>query len=82
MIEQPHITLVPLAMVTVTEEGIYAPSRLQQPRPVSYSEFLDRFADHPKVISVSFAPDGKSDPQQLTAYGFGMDCWYLAEVAQ
>lgn len=71
------ITLQPIAMVTPTREGIYAPSRLKQPKTIDYQEFLKKYADYSRPIPVSFAADGKSNPQIVTAYGFGLDCWYI-----
>lgn len=65
------VTLQPVAMITPTKEDIYAPSRIQQPKTIPYIEFLRKYADSPKLIKVSFDPDGKSNPQSITAYGFG-----------
>lgn len=73
------VTLTPLAMVTPNGQGVYAPSRLRQPKEIEY-KFIKRYADHPRRILVSFEPDGVSNPQVMTAYGFGLDCWYLAEA--
>jgi|GEM_PF-1105235 len=71
------ITLQPIAMITPNQQGIYAPSRLEQPKTIDYKQFLKKYADHPRPIKVSFEPDGKSLPQVITAYGFGLDCWYI-----
>lgn len=71
------VTLQPIAMVTPTAEDIYAPSRISKSKQISYVEFLAKYSDHPRPIMVSFAPDGKSNPQPTTAYGVGMDCWYI-----
>ncbi len=72
-----QITLQPIAMVTPTREGIYAPSRLEQSKTIDYQEFLKKYADRPRPIKVSFVADGKSNPKIVTAYGFDMDCWYI-----
>lgn len=72
-----QVTLQPIAMVTPTKEGIYAPSRVSQSKTIDYEEFLEKYADHCKTIRVSFAADGKSNPETVTAYGFGLDCWYI-----
>ena len=71
------VTLTPLAMVRPNSKGIYAPSRLRQPKTISYQEFLKRYADHPMQMSVSFELDGVSNPQTVTGYGFGLDCWWM-----
>jgi hypothetical protein len=69
--------LQPIVMVTPTRECIYAPNRLELPREIPEREFVEKYADHPIMILVSFEPDGKSNPQQVTAYGHGLDCWYI-----
>lgn len=71
-----NITLQPIAIVAFTTEIIYAPSRLRKPKTMSYQDFL-RYADYGLGIQVSFEPDGKSNPQNITAYGVGCDCWYI-----
>lgn len=73
------VTLQPIAMVTPTKECIYAPSRIKQSKVIPYTEFLEKYADNFKLIKVSFEPDGKSNPQSITAYGFGLDCWYIVQ---
>ena len=76
------ITLTPIAMITPSRRSIYAPSRLEQPRQISQADFLARYADNPRSILVSFAPDGASDPQRVTAYGCGLDCWWIVGEAR
>jgi len=71
------ITMQPIAMIRPTRECIYAPCRLSPVREISNAEFLEKFADRPHVIQVSFEPDGVSNPQPVTAYGFGLSCWYI-----
>lgn len=71
------ITLTRIAMVVPTAQGIYAPSRIDKPRQITEAEFMTRYADQPHIIQVSFEPDGKSNPQPITAYGFGLDCWWI-----
>jgi len=73
------IRLIPVSMVAPTAEFVYAPSRLQQPKEITYGEFLCRYADHPHVMLVSFAEDGCSNPQQVTAYGYGLDAWWIVD---
>ena len=70
------VTLQHVAMVVPTAEFIYAPDGWPA-KELDYTEFLEKFADRPHVVQVSFADDGFSDPQPMTAYGFGLDCWYI-----
>lgn len=44
---------------------------------ITYQEFLTKYSDHSRLIKVSFAPDGKSNWQSVTSYGFGMDCRWI-----
>ena len=69
--------LQPIAMVTSNAAGVYAPSRLQKSKKISEQEFLKRYADYGRSVKVSFAADGVSDPQPVTAYGRGLDCWWI-----
>jgi hypothetical protein len=62
------LILRPLTMRRFNSEGVYAPSRLRRPQSLSYEAFLARYADYPGEILVSFAPDGFSRPERLTAY--------------
>ena len=71
------VTLIPIAMVTPTRESIYAPSRISKPRVIGRAEFMLKYSDHPRQIKVSFEADGKSNWQEITAYGFGPDAWYI-----
>lgn len=71
------IILIPIAMVRPTHDFIYAPSRHRPIKEIDYSEFVNHYADHPRSIKVSFAPDGVSEPQPVTAYGFGLDAWRI-----
>lgn len=79
VVQTNTVTLQPLAMVTPTRKGIYAPSRIGKKRIITQVEFLIEFADNPRPLKVSFEPDGKSNPQIVTAYGNGLDCWYIVE---
>jgi len=76
------VTLQPIAMLTPTRECIYAPSGLRPPETISYRKFLTQLADRPISIMVSFEPDHKSNPQAITAYGFGCSCWYIVVSIQ
>lgn len=67
------ITLIRIAMVR-PNAGVYAPGPQRQ---ITEDEFMVRYADNPHVVQVSFEPDGVSNPQPVTAYGFGFDCWWI-----
>lgn len=69
----------PITMVRPTRDFIYTPSRLRPSKEIEYSEFVERYADHPRNIKVSFDEDGISNPQPTTAYGFGLDAWWIVE---
>lgn len=71
------VTLQPIAMRVPNRAGVYAPSRLLDTKKISENEFMSKFADNPRVIQVSFKDDGISNPQCITAYGRGLDCWYI-----
>lgn len=60
------VTLIPIAMVTPTEESIYAPSRIRPSVEVDEGKYT-RVQD----ILVSFAPDGKSDAAPVPTYVAG-----------
>jgi hypothetical protein len=73
-----RIKMARVAMLRPSRECIYAPSRLQPAqKTIPYTEFLERYADYPRVIQVSFADDCLSNAQPVTAYGRGLDCWYI-----
>lgn len=69
--------LKPITMRVPNSSGIYAPSKIQASREISQQEFLNKFADYPRHILVSFELDGLSNPQRVTAYGRGLDCWWI-----
>ena len=62
------IILKPIAQITPTTEGVEAPSRLQEDFEVSQKQFTEEYADSAQAGKVSFAKDGKSDPQTVTTY--------------
>lgn len=69
--EMNTITLIPLAIRK--PGGGYTLSKNREPKRVTMEYFLTRFADNPRVITVSI--DGHTKP--ITAYGFGLDCWWI-----
>lgn len=71
------ITLIPIAMVTLTSDDIYTPSRIIQSRTITNDEFMRQYANSSLQLLVSFSADGKSNPQSITAYSPGLDCWFI-----
>ena len=71
------VRLQPISMIRPTRENIYAPCRLRKIKEIGQVEFLANYADHACTIQVSFEEDGISNPQPITAYGSGLDCWYI-----
>lgn len=73
------VTLQPIAMIRPNSRRVYAPSRINPMKEMSESEFFKRYLERgrPRGIWVSFEPDGVSNPQLTTAYGLGLDCWYI-----
>jgi len=72
------IKLLPLAMRVPNSQGIYAVSKLYPIKELSVDDF-EKYT--PQSINVSFSADDISNPQMMIAYGYGLDCWYLAEFA-
>lgn len=75
------VTLTPVAMVVPNEAGVYALSRIRKPKQITEKKFNERYASNPIDILVSFAPDGVSEPQTITGYGYGLDAWYILQNA-
>lgn len=79
------VILQPLAMLIPNQHGIYQPSRLRPKKEITYREFLAKFAGRPRRIQVyldSTIVDSDrllSGSNMMTAYGFGLDCWYLVD---
>ena len=73
----PIYKLTPLAMRIPNRQGIYGLSKLQVPKMLTWYEFTANYTS--SDILVSQEPDGISNPETMTAYGFGLDCWYLVE---
>jgi len=71
------IKLQPVAMRVPTSNFVYAISKLEKPQTLPMEKFLNRYADHSRQILVSFDEDGYSNPVGVTAYGLGLDCWYI-----
>jgi hypothetical protein len=78
------VILQPIAMRVPNRYGIYSPSKLKPKREISYREFLSCYADHSRKIRVCFdeTPSASTIFQRselITAYGSGLDCWYIVE---
>ncbi len=81
-IKERTVVLQPVAMVIPNRHCVYSPSRLRSPKEISYAEFLTRYADHPHKMRVCFdeVPSAKTvlcRSETVTAYGNGLDCWYI-----
>lgn len=76
------VVLQPLAMTVPNRHGIYSPSKLEPKKEISYKIFLAQYADYPQKIRVCFDEAFSSEAllqksEWVTAYGFGLDCWYM-----
>jgi hypothetical protein len=76
------VILQPVTMRVPNTHGIYSPSKLRPLKAVSYEEFLSCYAIHPRGIRICL--DETASPatifqksKLITAYGFGLDCWYI-----
>lgn len=69
------VLLVPLAMTRPNAEGIYSLSQYRQPKSVTVAEWQ---AYNPCQIKIG-SPDKW---RWATAYGRGLDCWYIAVAGQ
>lgn len=79
------VILQPVVMRIPNRHGIYSPSKFTPKKEISYEKFLSRYADHPRRIRICFdeipSPDTLLQKSELvTAYGFGLDCWYIITV--
>lgn len=73
-----EVVLRKIAMIRPSLSCIYAPSRIEtEPKIIPYQEFLRKYADYPREIPVSFDEDGISNPTPTTAYGYGLDVWWI-----
>lgn len=68
--------LIPLAMRRPTKNFVYGKSKYRPEKTITDAEFAGYGANE---MLVSLEDDGVSNPQQVTAYGRGLDAWYLAE---
>ena len=79
------VILQPVTMRIPNSTGVYSPSQLRPVKEISYQEFLTRYADHPIGIWVCFdeTPSSSTILERsvlTTAYGIGLDCWYIVEA--
>lgn len=70
------VKIIPVAMVKPNRACIYAPSRIRQSFWTKRTN-LQAISNHSKEIQVSFAEDGISDPEYMTAYGYTWYCWFI-----
>jgi hypothetical protein len=71
-----RVRVVPIAMVRPNSQGIYAPSRIGQPF-LTDPRNIGAIRNYSRTILVSFERDGVSNPQPVTAYGYGFSGWYI-----
>ncbi|MBE7550463.1 MAG: hypothetical protein HS126_05235 [Anaerolineales bacterium] len=81
-LKEGQVTLQPIVMRIPNSYGVYSPSKLEPQKKIYYEEFLSRYAEYPREIRVCL--DETPTPSTLfqrskliTAYGFGLDCWYI-----
>lgn len=76
------VILQPISMRIPNNEGIYFRSKIRPLKEIAYEEFLSKYADHPQGIRVCFDEtlswsDSIQESELITAYGYGLDCWYI-----
>ena len=76
------IVLQPVTIQVFDGQSIYSPSKLRPIKKLPYTEFLEKYADQPKLVRVCFDKTRCSDmlfrnSEVITAYGVGTDCWYI-----
>lgn len=76
MMFEKKVKLQPLCLSPYVD-NVYIPSNLRSIKTVTKKEFLQKYSDCPRQIMISFDKDGKSNPQLITAYSSGMNCWYI-----
>jgi hypothetical protein len=76
------VILKPITMRIPNTYNVYSPSKLRSQKVVPYEEFLDQFANQP--LGIRFCIDDPPCASTIferskltTAYGFGLDCWYI-----
>lgn len=76
------VILQPVAMRIPNPHNVYSLSKLRLQKTVTYNEFLSHYANHPQGIRICFDDELNSTTifeksKMITAYGFGLDCWYI-----
>lgn len=75
---EDQVTLRRISMRSY-HDFIYSPStRNPIKRTISHQEFVKEYKGHSAVIQVSFDKDRVSNPLFITAYGWGLDVWWIA----
>ncbi|MCK6628332.1 MAG: hypothetical protein L6R45_24540 [Anaerolineae bacterium] len=82
--EQKVVVLQPIAMKIPNRHGIYSLNKLKPKKEINYGEFLTEYSDRPRKIRVCFnevlSPSTILQQSEfVTAYGYGLDCWYIIE---
>ena len=82
-----QVILQPLAMRIPNIHGVYSPSELSPKKTLSDKEFSSHYANYSISMRVCF--DESQSPEELmqrseivTAYGFGLDCWYIVVAVE
>ena len=76
------ITFQPIAMSIPNSYGVYSPDELRPKKQMNYDEFLSRYATRPRKVRICFDAWPNLNTmvhrsQQILAYNFGLDCWYI-----
>lgn len=82
--EQRIVILQPIAMRIPNRHGVYSLDKLRPKKEINYREFLTEYSDQPRKIRVCFnevlSPSTILQQSEfVTAYGYGLDCWYIIE---
>ncbi|MFN8458974.1 MAG: hypothetical protein U0401_30705 [Anaerolineae bacterium] len=82
--EDRIVILQPITMRIPNRHGVYSPSKFRAKKEIRYEEFLEQYADHSRRIRVCFDETPSSTTifqrsELITAYGSGLDCWYIIE---
>lgn len=75
MSKESIVKITPLAMTVPNEGGVYSISKIMQSESLTLPEFNKRFRGYNKKIKIG----NLNNWEYKTAFGYGLDCWYLAE---
>ena len=77
------VLLQPIILRFSNKHNVYSISKLKPQKLLSEKEFLSKYADYPRLVSVCFDEEVLSDEMMfqkselITAYNFGLGCWYI-----